>query len=246
MKQIPRNSLAKALVVAVFLHGAAAAVLAWCVAGRLYIPAGSTTCEFDVTVAPQGEGGEAVAEHVAPPTPWVPPQQSMDLDSAAIPSFEPPVCLPEHVVPHCIAAPALPVSRTISVPAAEAPNSRSDPYSFAAEMAVVCGDGPVAISTNEVGRGGVDPQRAIVVREAVRPRYPVSARMRGQEGLVAVVVETDSDGRARNVTVTAPSGYPALDSAAVDAALRTRFASTLAGAPASGKVSLSFRFRLVD
>jgi len=79
----------------------------------------------------------------------------------------------------------------------------------------------------------------------LRPRYPLGSRIRGEEGVVTVRVRVNALGRADKVDITEPSGYPALDRAAVDAVRRARF--IMEGSAASGgEILLSFRFRLVD
>jgi protein TonB len=79
----------------------------------------------------------------------------------------------------------------------------------------------------------------------IRPVYPTSARLRGEEGAVKVLALVNSAGRAAAVEVRESSGYPALDRAATDAICRARFrVQSAAGEPR--RVLLTFRFRLID
>lgn len=58
---------------------------------------------------------------------------------------------------------------------------------------------------------------------APRPVYPVAARKRREQGLVILKVLVDVHGTAAAVEVHTSSGFPLLDTAARDAAHRTRF-----------------------
>jgi len=66
------------------------------------------------------------------------------------------------------------------------------------------------------------------------PVYPRMARRRGYEGDVLLAINVGSDGNVDDVSVEKSSGFPALDDAARDAALRWRFRpGTIDGAPAA-------------
>jgi protein TonB len=80
----------------------------------------------------------------------------------------------------------------------------------------------------------------------IRPHYPMGARLRGEEGIVAVRIHVASGGVARDVRVVRSSGFKALDRAATDAAGRAHYV-TDDGQPASDTdVEISFRFKLTD
>ena len=55
------------------------------------------------------------------------------------------------------------------------------------------------------------------------PRYPWSARVRGDQGRVVVSVWVSAEGRAESLSVLVSSGHALLDSAAVEAIERWRF-----------------------
>lgn len=78
---------------------------------------------------------------------------------------------------------------------------------------------------------------------AVRPRYPLGSRLRGEEGLVELTVRVDASGRPVDVTVTVSSGYSALDRAAVKAAWQARYV-TQDGNTRVGRTTFGVRFRL--
>ena len=80
----------------------------------------------------------------------------------------------------------------------------------------------------------------------LRPRYPLSSRLRGEEGLVTVKAEINADGRAGKTKVTASSGYPALDRAAVDALSKARFVMHGGFNTGGREVVLSFHFKLIE
>ncbi len=80
---------------------------------------------------------------------------------------------------------------------------------------------------------------------AVRPRYPLGSRLRGEEGLVRLTVQVDGSGSAADVAVTESSGYTPLDRAAVKAAWKARY-TTRTGGTRAGETTFAVRFRLED
>lgn len=56
-----------------------------------------------------------------------------------------------------------------------------------------------------------------------RPAYPVLSRRQGEEGKVLLKVRVSAQGSALDVAVSKSSGYPRLDSAAIDAVTHWRF-----------------------
>lgn len=250
MKRTSRHSFLRALFVAGALHGAGAVVLAWCVVGHVPPSMNAGAWPVEVLIETHMPVSEERTRGVAPLAVWAPLQpQAVDMGPAALPLVEAPVPQPRHSVPRCIVTPLARLSAAVVVeelaPVAATANVTADITAFPAALAQVGEAGTNEVARTVVADVGADVG-GLAVKGTVQPRYPVSARMRGEEGLVALTVETDDEGRARVVTVTAPSGFPALDRAAVDAANRARFVSTTAGVPARGKLAMSFRFRLVD
>lgn len=64
------------------------------------------------------------------------------------------------------------------------------------------------------------------------PRYPAAAREQGLEGVVVLAVEVLASGRVGAVHVSASSGAPVLDEAAVEAVRRWTFTPARRGARA--------------
>lgn len=80
---------------------------------------------------------------------------------------------------------------------------------------------------------------------AVRPRYPLGARLRGEEGLVRLAVRVDATGKAEEVEVVESSGFTALDRAAVKAAWKAHYIA-LDGRAHAGETVFGVRFRLEE
>ena len=79
----------------------------------------------------------------------------------------------------------------------------------------------------------------------VRPRYPLGARLRGEEGAVRLAVVVDTGGRATAVEVLDSSGHSALDRSAVQAAWRASYIGA-DGRRGAGETTFVVRFRLED
>jgi protein TonB len=80
---------------------------------------------------------------------------------------------------------------------------------------------------------------------AVRPRYPLGARLRGEEGLVRLAVRVDATGKAEEVEVVESSGFTALDRAAVKAAWKAHYIAA-DGRAHAGETVFGVRFRLEE
>lgn len=72
----------------------------------------------------------------------------------------------------------------------------------------------------------------------IRPKYPRSSRKRGEEGVVEVEVEVNSEGMVDSATIHLSSGYKSLDEAALEAVKFASFTKVKA------KIFLSIDFRL--
>ena len=83
-------------------------------------------------------------------------------------------------------------------------------------------------------------------RQAIRPRYPQSSRMRGEEGDVVLSLHVTASGEVDRVEVVASSGFADLDEAAVKAAQKARFAPARSGSrrvDAHARLTLTFKLR---
>jgi periplasmic protein TonB len=89
------------------------------------------------------------------------------------------------------------------------PQESTDPYSTHSD------------STGGTLQGSLTPPTT--KDQTIRPKYPMTARRRGEEGRVILDVLVSKDGQAQTITVVASSGYKELDQAAEDALRATRF-----------------------
>ena len=80
----------------------------------------------------------------------------------------------------------------------------------------------------------------------IQPNYPLSAKLRGEEGLVRVAAVVGKTGRVESARIAESSGHAALDNAALAAARRARFSAAHGRIEKPTPTSLTFRFRLVD
>jgi protein TonB len=114
---------------------------------------------------------------------------------------------------------------------------------------------PASPAPTGAGLAGADPgvdRPAVPDRPAAylsnpRPRYPELARRRGLEGLVVLEVLVDLAGAPERVTVNRSSGHEVLDSGAVEAVKRWRFApARREGQAVAARVQVPVRFALTD
>jgi len=101
---------------------------------------------------------------------------------------------------------------------------------------------PVPASTPE--NGALTPSRPDALRNAP-PAYPESARQRGIEGTVTLLVRVGRDGVVRDISVSKGSGSSALDEAALEAVRRWHFhPASLGSLPVESFVEVPIRFQL--
>ena len=92
--------------------------------------------------------------------------------------------------------------------------------------------------------GAVAITRAVVLK-SVEPEYTDEARKARMQGTVAVLIEIDRDGHARNPRVRSGLGL-GLDERAVEAVLKWRFRPYLQdGMPVAGSALIEVHFRLL-
>jgi protein TonB len=90
-----------------------------------------------------------------------------------------------------------------------------------------------------------DLDEPLIVLEHSTPAYPDEARGLGHEGSVTVKVIVKSDGTVGRSEVSATSGYPELDAAAVEAAMGFKFTQPRRnGCRVRAEVHIPFRFSL--
>ncbi len=90
-----------------------------------------------------------------------------------------------------------------------------------------------------------DLDEPLKVLDSATPIYPDEARRQGHEGSVTVTVIVNSDGTVGRSEVSTNSGYPELDSAALDAAIHFKFTEPRRhGCPVRVELDIPFRFSL--
>lgn len=83
-------------------------------------------------------------------------------------------------------------------------------------------------------------------KNSLKPRYPESARKRGAEGSVTLLLDVSEKGKVAKATVVESSGHADLDAAAVSEAKRATFAPARANGknvPSSARLTLAFKLR---
>ncbi len=83
-------------------------------------------------------------------------------------------------------------------------------------------------------------------RSAIKPQYPKSARERGAEGSVELLLEVAADGSVAGASVISTSGHADLDEAALKEARRAKFKPAQSNGKAvasSARITLTFRIR---
>jgi protein TonB len=148
---------------------------------------------------------------------------------------------PEPVVeiPHETAV-VEPPAEIVSTPGVNADVMRHEPEE---QMQTYIDDAGEAGALTEQPVPTFDPGPAYTYNP--KPRYPRTARRRGQQGTVVLLVEVRANGRAGEIEIEKSSGYELLDNAAVKAIRRWRFVpAEKAGIPVGTKVKIPVEFNL--
>ena len=91
---------------------------------------------------------------------------------------------------------------------------------------------------------GVQMDTPSTVASNLRPRYPYSSKMRGEEGTVVIKAVINVDGWADEVKIVKSSGYRSLDRSAVTAFKQARFHS--GNAEGNVEITQSVQYKLED
>ena len=138
------------------------------------------------------------------------------------------------------------VTRVATPRPSKAPRSRPSgaaPSTALRAPAPVVSRSPAAAPSATVSAPVQYPPRPMV--DNPRPRYPMLARRRGQQGSVLVRLNVDARGAASAVRVISSSGVASLDEAARDAVSRWRFEPARRGGRAeAATVDVPVEFRL--
>ncbi len=166
---------------------------------------------------------------------------------------------PELVAPAAVAPTPPEVEATAAPPPRPAPQASSEAPTRPAPTSSPETSGAVAGSEDEgsgFGDATAPPMFAAAPSEApawvidgqIAPRYPLLSRLRREEGRVVVRVALDAAGRPIDGTVETPSGYAALDRAALSAVNRATWSvrpgTPLVNATTNAIVRVPIDFRL--
>lgn len=194
-----------------------------------------------VESAPAAPAPVAVAAE--PPPEPLPPDPPSPVATPPLPEPIPesvrepaPAPSPEPVQPKPTPAPRLrpepAKSRAVTAPQRSTPASASS------------GSVPGATAGPANGRGPSTSARPRY-RSNPKPDYPADARRTGQQGVVTLAVQVTADGRAASVQLSRSSGFPLLDTAALQAVRRWTFEpARTAGIPTASRVEVPVRFDL--
>jgi protein TonB len=109
------------------------------------------------------------------------------------------------------------------------------------------GEQEVALAGASRATGAVVPPGLLDGHRNPQPEYPQASRLRGEQGVVGLVLRVAPSGAVSAVEIGRSSGFPQLDEAAKRAALRWRFRPALRdGAPVEGTIRTAVHFRLVQ
>ena len=151
-------------------------------------------------------------------------------------------------------APRAAVAQTLSPPDSPAgpPDSRIAVAQVREEAQAAAGTRSPAQGAEgtEAGHAGEALSKGVgsgfVGLDKIRPRYPLGARMRGEQGVTTVRVVVNARGRAEKTEIVQSSGFSSLDRAAIEAVKEAQFVAEGDAASQGGEAVLSFRFKLVD
>ena len=170
------------------------------------------------------------------PTPKPVPPAAPESRSEPVPAPSPPAPPSQVVRPQKSPKPARPSHR----PAPSSSKPRSQDGASPARPSARTGSVPTGESGREEGSGSVE------LATTARPVYPMSARLRGEEGAVKVNVTLRPDGTVKQAEVQVSSGFPALDKSALSALRKARFRAVKGTIDDGAQVLLTIRFRLTD
>jgi len=196
--------------------------------------------------APQVPAEDVAAE----PVPADVPPPSEDAMEAVQPSLAPdPQPKPEpkpveEPVPQAASVPPAPTRPT--PPPRPVQQARPLPQALAGQGFSMAAEGASQAATTE-NTGLTDKLVAprAIYRPASPPPYPPAAVREGREGDPVVLIDLDSQGQIRGLSIKKSSGYPDLDTAAMNSLRVWIFApATRNGVPFAAALEMTVRFRL--
>lgn len=231
------HDLAVAFAIAVTLHGLAVLVFG------LFPDRSATDPATSMVVGPDGNPAEMREVEM-----WLPDSTADERDAESTertaPVEERSVAVSESIIPDL---PGSPLLESRMMPLESAPQATARVTARWVDLL------PEVKPSSAAGTGF----RTQVAKEAgavrpelkgfTRPRYPIAARQRGEEGRVTLRVRVDVAGVARETRVTKSSGYGELDRTALAAAVKATFRPAQQGGVAvEAECELVFEFRLED
>jgi TonB family protein len=96
---------------------------------------------------------------------------------------------------------------------------------------------------NSIDISQMDPNE--IGRSIIRPKYPLEARRRGEEGSVTINITVNSSGKAENVELLQTSGYSSLDESAISAAKKALYVNSDSEEFMTGEARITIRFKLL-
>lgn len=184
----------------------------------------------------RGEGGAGVPQ----------PQSAPPVQNVPRPSAETAKKTPEKAVPPKSKPRTAAVSQRKAI--RRDPEKTETPPSFSSKIAAPAALGPVGASVfpgsgkgeggGSADGGGVQNAAGTMVLRKSDPLYPRPSRIRGEQGLVSLIV-TVKAGAVTGVAVEKSSGFAALDNSAVRALKSWRFVKSL-----NARVRIPVRFSL--
>jgi protein TonB len=143
----------------------------------------------------------------------------------------PPPQTPAAVPPPVLALPQTTTTPEFAVPAPQ--NEEKPVVTPREEKAIQAAPGPIAPRAEApVAAKTTPPISDAAYLKNPQPRYPMSARRRGEQGTVLLKVLVTREGSAGSVSVESSSGSMALDDAALEAVRNWRFVPARRGAQA--------------
>lgn len=129
--------------------------------------------------------------------------------------------------------------------AAPRPSPRPSPAAPPAAPAPAEAPAATQQGAGALATGATAPPSADPAARNLPPIYPPASRLRGEEGVVAMIVTIGPDGRPQAAQIIRGSGHVALDEEARRAVLNWRFRPALRnGEPVSGQIATNIRFTL--
>lgn len=188
---------------------------------------------------------EDVAAEPVPADPSPPAEDAVEVLPSApapAPQLEPKAV--EEPVPQAASVPPAPTRPT--PPPRPVQQARPLPQAPAGQGFSMAAEGASQVATTE-NTGLTDKLVAprAIYRPATPPPYPPAAVREGREGDPVVLIDLDSQGQIRGLSIKKSSGYPDLDTAAMNSLRVWIFApATRNGVPFAAALEMTVRFRL--